>query len=225
MTVMVLLSVINPNTDVTATAFMARIVADTVGGALEVEGRTVAAGPVLVTSEDELARAAGEVAREGERAAADGACGILVSGFGDPGLGELRRRLSIPVTGIAEAAMAAAASGNRRFAVVTTTPSLERSIAATAVRYGHGHLLAAVRVTPGRPTTVMADAQRLADALLAQCRRTIEDDGVEAIVIGGGPLALAAHAIRNQVAVPLVEPVRAGALLAAARLGALGPCR
>lgn len=222
MAVMALLSVINPNTDAVVTAFMARIVVETVGRALEVQGRTVAAGPALVTCDEALARAAGEVVREGVRAAGDGASGILVAGFGDPGLGELRRVLSIPVTGIAEAAMAEAAAGNRRFSVVTTTPLLRHSIAATAVRYGHGHLLAAVRVTPGRPEMVMADVQRLADALLTLCLQTVEQDGAEAIVIGGGPLALAARTIRDKVSIPLVEPVRAGALLAAARLGAPG---
>ncbi|WP_239519851.1 aspartate/glutamate racemase family protein, partial [Stenotrophomonas maltophilia] len=64
--------------------------------------------------------------------------GVIVSAFGAPALQNLRQHMTVPVTGIAEAGMAEAAAGGRRFAVVTTTPNLVTSIAGLAERYGHG---------------------------------------------------------------------------------------
>jgi allantoin racemase len=213
-----ILAVINPNTDTKVTAFMSEIVASTVGDGIRVDGRTVAHGPPIVTTEETLAIAANEVFREGAMAAASGAEAILVSGFGDPGVDLLKRNLAIPVTGIAEAAMAEAAFGGRRFSIVTTTPLLKASIEESAARYGYADRLAAVRITEGDAETTMANPETLAAALLALCEATIAEDGAEAIVIGGGPLALAAKAIEARVPVPLIEPVRAGARLAAKRL-------
>lgn len=212
------LAVINPNTDPTITAFMADIVAATVGDGIRVEGRTAASGPLIVTNEEALSGAIDEVLREGRAAVAAGAAAILVSGFGDPGVLALRQYVAIPVTGIAEASMAEAASDGRRFSIVTTTPLLKDAITGFAAEHGYGRQLAAVRITPGDAETTMADHDRLASALLALCRRTIAEDGAEAIIIGGGPLALAARAIESDVAVPLIEPVRAGARLAASRM-------
>ena len=64
----------------------------------------------------------------------------------------------------------------------------------------------------------MAAPGHLAGALRDQCLRAVAEDGAQAIVIGGGPLALAARAIEHDVGVPLIEPVSAGARLAARRL-------
>lgn len=212
------LAMINPNTDTAVTAVMARLVAETIGDSLKVEGRTVPIGPPLITNEEDLARAAHEVVREGEAAAAAGAMAILVAAFGDPGVEALARRIAVPVVGIAQAAIAEAATDRRRFSIVTTTPMLERSIAATVHRHGHSALLASVRITPGDADATMADPVKLARALLAACRLAVIEDGAEAVVIGGGPLALAARAIAGDVGVPLIEPVPAGARLVARRV-------
>jgi len=217
MTARPVLAVVNPNTDAAVTAIMARIVAETIGDSLRVEGLTVTVGPPLITNEEDLARAADEVVREGEAAAAAGAVAVLVAAFGDPGVETLSRRVAVPVVGIAQAAIAEAATGRRRFSIVTTTPMLERSIAATVHHHGHASLLASVRVTPGDADATMADPDRLARALLAACRLAVVEDGAEAVVIGGGPLALAARAIAGDVGVPLIEPIPAGARLAARR--------
>ena len=219
-----LLVVINPNSDPAATEAMTAIATETVvecvGAALRVEGRTATAGPRLITTEVELEHAAEGVVREGDAAAAGGAAGVVVSGFGDPGVASLARRLVIPVTGIAEAAVAEAAEGGRRFSIVTTTPLLINAIGGIVARYGRSAQLAAVRSTPGDAEVLMASSERLAEALLALCRRTVREDGAEVIVIGGGPLAPVARAIAGEVGVPLVEPVRAGSRLAVKRMAA-----
>jgi allantoin racemase len=110
------------------------------------------------------------------------------------------------VVGIAEAAMLAAAAIGR-FSVVTTTPELAASIAKLAGTYGCAERFCSVRLTPGDPVKVMADPQRLVAALWLACQEAIRQDGAEAIVIGGGPLAVAARALRSQISLPMIEPV------------------
>lgn len=70
-------------------------------------------GPMIIADDRALAAAAHQIEIVGRSLARDGVEGILISGFGDPGLCELRDRLDIAVVGIAEAGMAEAARYGR----------------------------------------------------------------------------------------------------------------
>jgi Asp/Glu/hydantoin racemase len=100
---------------------------------------------------------------------------------------------------------------------VTTTPLLVPRIARSAAEYGHARVYAGTRLTPGDPAALTADPARLLAALRDACRTAIAEDRVDAIVIGGGPLAVAARALAAEMPVPLVEPVPAAVRLAVAR--------
>ncbi len=84
---------------------------------------------------------------------------------------------------------------------------------AMADRYGWGQHCLGVRLTPGDPRVLMAEPNALRHALLLACGQAVQLDGAQAIVIGGGRLAVAARAIAHRVAVPLVEPVPAAVRL------------
>jgi allantoin racemase len=213
------IALINPNANADTTARMTAIACEAAGPGAAFEGFTAKAGPLIVTDEAALEAAALLVIERGVELEAAGFQGVLIAGFGDPGLERLRRRLGIPVTGIAEAGMKEAARGGRRFSIVTTTPDLKAAIVKRAVGLGHGNSLVSVRITGGDAATVMSDPVLLERALLRCSEAAISEDGAEAILIGGGPLATAARAIAPMLAVPLVEPVAAGALLACARGG------
>ncbi len=115
--------------------------------------------------------------------------------------------------------MAEAATGGRRFAVVTTTPDLVDSISQSAEAYGHAGRFLGTELTEGDVTALTNDPARLPHALLAACQRAITQRGAEAIVIGGGPLAVAARAISGELPVPIIEPVPASVRLAMAGPG------
>jgi Asp/Glu/hydantoin racemase len=206
------LTLVNPNTSQATTAAMVAIAEAEAGFAIT--GQTAPFGQSLITTEAALAEAARAVATmaPGLR----GTSGVIVSAFGDPGLAALRSALDIPVTGIAEASMAEAASGGRRFAVVTTTPDLIRAIARRAEAEGHAGFVG-TWVTPGDPTWLTARPEALRDALHDACLRALDGTGVEAIVIGGGPLALAARGLSGTLPVPIIEPVPAAVRLALRR--------
>ncbi|MCA8929580.1 MAG: hydrogenase expression protein HupH [Alphaproteobacteria bacterium] len=202
------LALVNPNTNADTTAAMLAIARDAAPPAVQVQGFTAAFGAPLIQNPPALGLAAGAVeALAGSLAGFDG---VIVSAFGDPGRDRLAAALPAPVVGIAEAGMALAArrSGGR-FAVVTTTPDLTESIRETARAYGHGEALVAVRTTRGDAAALMADPPRLQQALAQLIADAVAQDGARAIVIGGGPLALAARRLSGRFAVPIIEPIPA----------------
>ena len=216
------LLLMNPNTDDAVTAMMGDIAR---AALLETEARsafsfathTARRGARLITDEPALAEAAQGLIEDVEAIDRSGLAGVIIGAFGDPALLQIRARLDIPVTGLAEAAMAEAARvacntfplGSGRFAVVTTTPRLVASIEATARRYGHQPWFAGVELTPGEPAALMSDPRALENAMLQACQRAIAERGATAIVIGGGPLARVASALSQQLAIPVIAPIPA----------------
>lgn len=213
---MIRLALVNPNTNAATTLAMREIAREAAPG-VAMEGFTARFGVPLITDEAALAEAGRAVLDLAPDLA--GHDGVIVAAFGDPALAELRARLSVPVTGIAEAGMAAAVTADRPFAVVTTTPRLVDAIARAAEAYGHGRRFLGTFLTPGDPQRTMADPDALVAALGEACGRA-GAAGAAAIVIGGGPLATAARALRGRIAAELVEPVPAAVRLAVSRAAA-----
>lgn len=210
------LALVNPNTSAETTAAMMSI-ARAASHGTSIDGFTAPFGAPLITSESALIEAGEAVLALAPQLRAGGFDGVIVSAFGDPGLELLRERLDCPVTGIAEAGMMDAAAGGRSFAVVTTTPGLVGSIAAVAARYGHDGAFLGTELTAGDPALLMTDPDRLAEAMALACKRAIEIRGAEALVIGGGPLAMVARTLAGRFAAPIIEPVPAAARLAILR--------
>lgn len=101
------IALLNPNTNAETTRVMARIASEAAQN-VRFDSRTVPFGPPIITTEAGLRRAGEQVVGSGRILHREGFDGILVAGFGDPGLHRLREAISTPVTGIAEAAFAQA---------------------------------------------------------------------------------------------------------------------
>lgn len=200
--------VLNPNTDPAVTAMMVEIARQHAPAGIEIVGMTVPFGAPLILDEASLNEATRAVLSIVPDLSAANCDGLVVAAFGDPGLVGLRRRLPWRVVGLAQTSMASAASGGARFCVVTTTPGLVASINATASAYGHQALFAGTFCTDGDPQILMRDPARLVEAIHTTCETVAFREGVEAVIIGGGPLALAARSIRDRLPVRLIEPLR-----------------
>jgi allantoin racemase len=209
---------INPNTNKATTAMMLDIARATLDGRATIDGMTAERGAVVITTEAALAQAGKEVLRMTGGLGAKQFSGVVIAAFGDPALAETRAALRVPVVGIAEAAIREAASGGRRFSIVTTTPALDAALRRRVEACGAGSNFAGIRYTRSGPAGMMAAPTALRDELYEACRRSMREDDVDAIIIGGGPLAAAARALRPHVSATLIEPVPAAmrALLAQA---------
>jgi Asp/Glu/hydantoin racemase len=147
---------------------------------------------------------------------------VLLACFGDPGLFALRELAAVPVVGMAEASCHTAAGLGAKFSIVTGGarwgPMLEEFVATI----GLAAKLASVRTMAPSGEVIAADPQAALAGLAASCRQAVEEDGAEAIILGGLGLAGLAEAIADKVPVPIIDNVAAAvrAAEAAAGLGA-----
>jgi allantoin racemase len=198
---------INPNSKAT-TDMMVQIAQSAAPSDLEIVGATAPRSPLMIVDPEALAASAPQVVEIG-LALGKGAAGIIISAFGDPGWADLRRQVSVPVVGIAEAAMLAASDNGRRFGVATTTPMLVASIDARAAELDLAKLYTGTRVTSDDPNKLVADPRRLVEALREVVATCIERDKAEAVIIGGGPLGNAAIALTPMFSIPVIAPIQA----------------
>ena len=199
---------INPNSSTATTAMMVGIASASLTSDAEVFGVTAMRAPAMIIDADALNAAGAEVAEIARRH--EGAFdGIIVAAFGDPGLAEIRASCVAPAVGIGESAIVAAAAGHRRFGVATTTPALVESITQLAAALGLADRFTGTRLTSGDPVAVTADPPALLAALAVATRACIEQDGAQAVIIGGGPLAQAAHELQPLFGVPIIRPIAA----------------
>ncbi|HET7837149.1 MAG TPA: aspartate/glutamate racemase family protein [Variovorax sp.] len=208
---------INPNSSSATTAMMVAIAAGDAPAGYRVEGRTAQDGPPMIVNPGELEQAALEV----ERTWRDGGthwAGVIISAFGDPGIERVRAACRVPVVGIAEASMREASAGGRRFGIATVTPDLVGPIEGRARALGLLAVYAGIRLTDGDPRQLAADPKALEEALARAVQRSIDDDGAEAVIIGGGPLGQAAIGLQGRFAVPVIAPIPAAMRLLMSRL-------
>ena len=120
---------------------------------------------------------------------------------------------AIPVFGIGEEVFHEAARDGRPFGIVTVTPDeeLTESFRQKAVALGYEAQYRGVRVTPGDPTELVQDPDRLDAALTDAVRQSVTEDGAEAVIMGGGPLSASAIRLQPQFEQPLVIAVTAAA--------------
>ncbi|MBR1229274.1 MULTISPECIES: aspartate/glutamate racemase family protein [unclassified Bradyrhizobium] len=199
---------INPNSSAATTAMMVGIAQAAAAGACEIAGATARRAPPMIVEPDALAAATDEVV---ELAVSnDGKYdGFIVAAFGDPGLAEVRERCRTPAVGIAESAFREASAGGRRFGIATTTPALKAVIDRRVALLGLSAQYTGLRITSADPTELVKDKARLRDALADVVRHCINDDGAEAVIIGGGPLGEAARELKSMFSVPIIAPISA----------------
>lgn len=210
--------VVNSNTTPSVTDRIAAAARAAAGAGTEVEAVTAPFGlPLIVTRADWLvagpATLAALAARRGSYDAAVIAC------FGDPGLDAAKELFEVPVLGISEAAFHAAAMLGRRFGVVSFTAALRPMFEDCLAHHGLVGRCAGFRMGPpfsGDPGRV---AEERLDLLASLCAESVQQDGAEAVILAGGPLAGIAPLLQPRVAEPLVDGTQAAVRLAEAMAG------
>ncbi len=173
--------------------------------------------PLIVTRADWLAAGPATLAAlSSHRGRYDAA---VIACFGDPGLDAAKELLDVPVLGISEAAFHAASMLGRRFGVVSFTAALRPMFEDCLAHHGLASRCAGFRMGPafsGDPGTV---AEERLDLLATLCTESVEQDGAEAIILAGGPLAGIAPLLQPRIAVPLIDGTQAAVRLAEAMIG------
>jgi allantoin racemase len=211
----------NPNTTVAVTERIAAVGRAVASPGTEIVAVTGQIGvPYIATRAEAVigARVALELLAEH----AEGCDAAVIAAFADPGLGGARELLSIPVVGMAEAAMLTACMLGRRFSIVTFATAMEPWFRESVEYNGLISRLASIRCVGGGfrdISTVQDEKQAL---LIEACREAVERDAADVVILGGAPLAGLAAKVTEFVGVPLVDGV-AAAVRQAEVLAALRP--
>ncbi|MGJ8524546.1 Hydantoin racemase [Halomonadaceae bacterium LMG 33818] len=151
-----------------------------------------------------ILRIVDEITRE---ARADG---ILIACFGDPGIHAAREIATVPVMGIAEAAMRTATTIGRRFSVMTslarTLPMAEAILRDT----GLNQCCARLRASELDVAALEDIAPEAYQQLLNACKQAIKEDEIDALVLGCAGMADLTSKLSKTLGIPVIDGVAAG---------------
>jgi len=202
--------IINPNSTQAMTEAMvaaARAAAPELG----FEGWTSHDGPASIQGPKDGEAATGPLLALVEKAAIEGAEGIVIGCFDDTALNRAAALAHCPVIGIGQASYHHAALRNWRFSVVTTlsvsVPVLEHNIHAL----GFGHLLGRVRASEVPVLELESNPGLAGKTILDEARQAARSDGIDALVLGCAGMVHVTRASRRALNLPVIDPVEAGA--------------
>ncbi len=123
--------------------------------------------------------------------------------------------MEIPVVGIAESAFLTAHILGRRLFHPGGDEAPGRLVSANALtEHGLDGPAAAVRALDV-PISHISNARAETGRLLVElCHRTIEEDGAEVVIMGGGPIAGLAREVAHEIPVPVLDGVSCAVRLA-----------
>jgi allantoin racemase len=209
------LLLVNPNTTAAMTSDIEASAKAAANPDTVVEATNPACGPASIEHDDDERRCVPHLLAEFERAAArqqDRPDAYVIACFGDPGLDQARTLVDVPVLGIAQAAMHAAALSAGSFSVVTSMSATVPRAWELAKTYTPGQCLGVyasdipVLAIDADPGTV----QPIGDL----CERALAADHSRAIVLGCAAMAKFAGPLTRRLGVPVVDGVVAATLLA-----------
>lgn len=209
---------INPNTSESVTDLVIGHVRRLAGPSVEFIPVTARFGARYIASRAALA-IAGHAALDCLAEHVDGCDAVYLACFGDPGLSALEEVSPVPVVGMVEASCRAGAAIGP-FGIVTGgalwAPILREIVGA----YGLSDRFSGVRTVAATGGEIARDPEAALAMLVAACRACVEEDGAEAVILGGAALAGLSERIQPEVPVPLLCSVDMGtrAALAAASL-------
>ena len=214
------LLVINPNTSEPVTQDLQTQLQAAMGPQVQVVSITARFGAPYIADEASYAVAAHATLDAWARHVANGppADAVLVGCFGDPGLHALRECCASPVTGLAEAALAQAATLGD-CAIVTGGDRWGPMLGRICSGLPQGDRVKGIVTVPLTGGEMRDDPAAAETALVAACRQAASQyPGVKSIIVGGAALGGWAARLQACVPLPLVDSVLAGARHA---LGAL----
>ncbi|MDT5266832.1 MAG: allantoin racemase [Mycobacterium sp.] len=212
------LLLINPNTTASMTAAIETTAAAVAGSDTVAEAVNPATGPTTIESEDDERRCIPGLLDQVRLAAARPSRtrpdAYVVACFGDPGLDEVRRLVDVPVLGIAQAAMHAAALAAGSFSVVTSMPATVPRGWELAKSYTPSQCLG-VYACDIPVLTIDSDPSTVGP-IGDHCEAALAADGSRAIVLGCAAMAKFAGPLTQRLGVPVIDGVVAATLLAEA---------
>jgi Asp/Glu/hydantoin racemase len=138
---------------------------------------------------------------------AQGHDALIVAAFGDPGVPGIREVLDVPVVGMTEAALASVSLLGHRFSIVAISRRITAWYRECVEHAGLIGRLASIRSLDQPLRDIGAVQADHAARLRELCALVVDQDGADAIILAGAPLAGLARGISGQIPVPVVDGV------------------
>lgn len=178
---------------------------------IDFAGWTSENGPAAIQGRDDGDAATPPLLALAEKAVDQGASGIIVGCFDDTAIPTISIQAPCPAIGIGQAAYYYCALRNWRFSVVTTlsvsVPVLEENIA----NYGLQRFLGKVRASEIPVLELEDSPEASAKKILQEARAALNEDQVDAIVLGCAGMVRVTNFLRERLPCPVIDPVEAAA--------------
>jgi allantoin racemase len=194
---------INPNTSESITQTLVAEARRIVGDRAEIEGVTAPFGSASLECRAELVVAAHAVLTA--IAARTNYDAVVIGAFGDPGLEAAQDIAEAPAFGLGRSGLGAAVAGGRRFAIVTIGAQMRSEIERTVAALGLSNQLVATRFLKGAVLDVAKDRAAFSNALVALANACVEENGAQAILLGGAPFAGMSADLAGRIVVPVFD--------------------
>jgi Asp/Glu/hydantoin racemase len=190
-------AVLNPNTSEAMTRAVVAELARRCPDA-RFAGVTAARGDAVIDSRAAYERASLRAAELAAQAPGDCDAWVLAC-FGDPGLATMRAATAVPVLGMAETALQAAAAYAQPYAMLTAGAGWVPLLQRCASDAGAARWLVDVYALEGNGADVRADPRAFATAIEAMSKRAA-DAGARRIILAGAAFAGLAFALDERLA-------------------------
>ncbi len=213
--------VINPNTSLDMTRHIEEELIKVKAHATELQVICPDKGPETLECAVDEAYAIPEMLKLVSQAEIDGYDAIVIACFSDPGLEASKELVTIPVVGIGEASIHAAAMLGAKLSVITPVKRRVPTRIHQALHLVSHHALASVRSLDMSVAQSESDPDLTIKTLLKVVGTAVEQDGAEVIVLGCAGMAGYTEEVEKQHGVVVVDPC-AIALKLAESFAALG---
>ncbi|KHL05009.1 aspartate/glutamate racemase family protein [Sinomonas humi] len=212
------LLVVNPNISSDVTELIRAEAERSAAPTTDLLVRTAPRGVEYIETRFESLLAAGAVA-EVIAAHRDEVDGVLVAAFGDPGMPALKELVEIPVIGITEAALCAAALQGSRFSIIAISDRITAWYRECVEHFGFASRLASIRSLKEALRGIGTVQDDFRPTLVELARLAVAEDGADVVVLAGAPLAGLARDVASEIPVPVVDGIGAGVRFAEAVVG------
>ncbi|WP_342364097.1 aspartate/glutamate racemase family protein [Terrarubrum flagellatum] len=206
--------VINPNSSSAVTRSMEACLARVAEGARhDIRCIDLPKSPPGIETDDHVAAVVPHVIEAVTQSTSDA---FVVGCFSDPGVALARRVTKRPVIGIAEAAYLAALGLGRRFGIVSLGPSsINRHLKYLVDLKLDGRLAGDRSIDMGISALSGRD---VIEIVVRVGKRLRDEDGADVVILGCAGLGRYRAAVEQELDLPVVDPVQAGAALACTTL-------
>ncbi|MDQ1194799.1 aspartate/glutamate racemase family protein [Agrobacterium sp. SORGH_AS 787] len=206
--------IINPNSSKTVTQSMEACLEPVrFNSSHDIQCIELAKSPVGIETDDHVAQVIPNIIEVVSTSQADA---FVLACFSDPGIAEVRKHVDRPVYGIAESAYLAAHALGNSFGII----SLGQSSIDRHLRY-----LKALKLDQrlaGDRSIDRAVSQLVAanvvDIVSQTARLLRDEDGADVVILGCAGLGSYRDALQQNLGIPVIDPVQAGAALALTHL-------